>query len=241
MRKLSLLLPGFIAVLLFTPGLPEKKMRILVFSKTTGFRHASIADGKKALLQLAAAEGFAADTTEEAAVFTDKQLRCYAVVVFLNTTGDVLDSGQQAAFQRFIRSGRGFAGIHSATDTEYEWPWFNGLVGAQFSDHPKPQEAVLIRQDSVHLSTRFLPASWKRFDEWYNFKHLYPAIRPLLLLDEQTYSGGKQGAVHPVAWYHTYDGGRSFYTALGHTPESYREPLFLAHILGGIRYAAGLQ
>jgi len=230
-----------LSVLLLTAFSTKKKTRLLVFSKTTGYRHASIPAGKKALMELGASQGFQVDTTEDASVFTAKNLKQYDVILFLSTTGNVLDSAQQTAFEAFIRSGKGFAGIHAATDTEYDWPWYVGLVGASFESHPKQQTARLYRTDKTHLSTVALPDTWERFDEWYNFKNINPSTHTLLKIDEQSYTGGKNGTHHAVAWYHDYDGGRSFYTALGHTEASFSEPLFLAHCLGGIRYAAGLK
>ena len=143
------------------------------------------------------------------------------------------------AFQRFIRKGKGFVGVHAATDTEYQWPWFNQLVGAYFKSHPKQQDAVLQIVDHEHPATKHLPATWKRWDEWYNFKSIQPGLKVLINLDESSYTGGENGAQHPISWYHSFDGGRAFYTGLGHTHESYADPLFLQHLLGGINYAIG--
>lgn len=221
-----------------------EKSRILVFSKTNGWRHESIIDGKKALLELGQDEGLAVDISENAALFDSNTLAGYDAVVFLNTTGNIFNNSQRRAFEHYIRSGGGFVGIHSATDTEYEWPWYNKLVGAYFAGHPQQQEAEKVVMDFEHPATGFLQAElegnrWRRFDEWYNFKSVNPDIRVLMKLDESTYEGGENGENHPIAWYHEYDGGRAFYTAGGHTGESYRDPLFLRHILGGIRYAIG--
>ncbi|HEX8657291.1 MAG TPA: ThuA domain-containing protein, partial [Hymenobacter sp.] len=163
----------------------------------------------------------------------------YRAVVFLSTTGDVLNAEQQLAFEQYLGLGRGFVGIHSATDTEYDWLWYNGLVGAYFNGHPAVQQATINVVDNTHLSTKFLPARWVRTDEWYNFRSFAPDLRVLATLDETTYSGGTNGPEHPIAWYHAYGGGRAFYTAGGHTDDSYREPLFLQHLLGGIQYAMG--
>ncbi len=219
----------------------KKKKAVLIFSRTAGYRHASIAEGKTALLAMGQAHGFTADTTEDASVFNDKNLSRYDAVIFLNTTGNVLDSQQQSAFENYIRSGKGFAGIHAATDTEYDWPWFARLVGANFESHPKPQQARLLRTANPHPATSTLPATWERFDEWYNFKNINPVTIPLLKIDESSYTGGKNGENHTVSWYHNYEGSRCFYTALGHTPESYSEKLFLEHLCGGIKYAAGIK
>lgn len=215
--------------------------RILVFSKTTGFRHASIPDGLAAIQQLAVENNFLVTATEDGTVFTDANLAQYHAVVFLMTTGDVLDAAQQSVFERYIRAGHGYVGVHSASDTEYSWPWYGGLVGAWFSNHPAIQTATVHVEDHGHPSTSFLPRDWVRNDEWYSFRtNPRTGVRVLATLDESTYSGGTMGADHPIAWYHGYDGGRAWYTAGGHTAASYTEPLFRAHLLGGIRYAAGV-
>jgi type 1 glutamine amidotransferase len=219
----------------------EPAFAVLVFSRTAGYRHESIEAGIGALRRLGEQHGFRVEATEAAERFDDATLANYRVVVFLNTTGDVLNAGQQAAFERYIRRGGGFVGIHSATDTEYDWPWYGALVGAYFKSHPRIQVATLrvIRDD--HPSTRGLPGEWVRRDEWYNFREDPSAgVHTLILLDETSYGGGTMSTRHPVVWYHDYDGGRAWYTALGHTVETYAEPLFLAHVLGGIRWAAGM-
>ena len=217
--------------------------RVLVFTKTAGFRHASIPIAIRAVRELGPRNGFSVDATEDAAEFSVANLKRYAAVIFLSTTGDVLDLGQQAAFERFIRSGGGFVGVHSAADTEYTWPWYGGLVGAHFRSHPQIQSGVIDVKDARHPSTVGLPRRWRRTDEWYNFaRNPRPAVRVLATIDEASYSpgDGAMGADHPIAWSHEYQGGRAWYTAGGHTDESYSEPLFLKHLLGGIRYAAGL-
>lgn len=216
--------------------------QILVFSKTTGFRHDSISDGLTAIRQLGQQNVFGVDASEDATIFNDTDLARYQAVVWLSTTGDVLDANQQAAFERYLRKGGGFVGIHSATDTEYDWPWYGGLVGAYFQDHPAIQPATVRLEDVTHPSTTSLPVSWLRTDEWYNFR-LNPRgrVKVLATLDEATYSGGGMGADHPLAWCQFYDGGRAWYTAGGHTQESYSEPLFRQHLLGGIQFAAKLK
>ena len=215
--------------------------RILVFSRTTGFRHASIPNGIAAIQQLATQNNFLVTATEDPAVFNDAALAQYRAVVFLMTTGDILDATQQAAFERYIRAGNGYVGVHSASDTEYSWPWYGGLVGAYFSNHPAIQTATIHVEDFDHPSTRFLSPAWVRNDEWYSFQtNPRTNVRVLATLDESTYTGGTMGSDHPIAWFHDYDGGRSWYTAGGHTAESYAEPLFRAHLLGGIQYAAGV-
>lgn len=214
---------------------PAALNRVLVFSKTKGFRHASIPAGKMAIMKLGKENGFAVDTTEDAGKFTEANLKQYGAVVWLSTTGNVLDDAQQAAFERYIQAGGGFAGIHAAADTEYDWPWYNQLVGAYFLNHPKQQNAEIVIVDKNHPSTKMLPDRWKRFDEWYSYKSIQPELKVLGKLDEKTYEGGKNGDNHPFIWHRDFDGGKSFYTGGGHTDESYSDPMFLQHILGGIK------
>ncbi|MFD2518328.1 ThuA domain-containing protein [Salinimicrobium flavum] len=216
----------------------QEKDRILVFTKTDGFVHESIPAGKVALMQAGREAGFEVDTTSDASEFRDN-LKKYEVVVFLNTTGNVLNERQQSAFEKFIQAGGGFVGIHSAADTEYDWPWYGKLVGGYFKSHPHIQEAVINVVDRDHISTAHLPKQWEREDEWYNYKELNPEVNFLATLNEESYEGGENGEHHPIAWFHHYDGGRAFYTGGGHTSISYEEPDFLKHVLNGILWAAG--
>lgn len=222
---------------------PETRpFRVLVFTKTAGFRHGSINAGVTAVRELGEDHGFEVTHTEDAGVFTDRSLAAFAVIVFLNTTGDVLDAEQEGAMERFIRSGKGFVGIHSATDTEYDWAWYTGLVGAQFRSHPPVQPAEIDVIDRDHPSTSQLPERWPRVDEWYDFRARPDAsVRVLMNLDESTYNGGQMGDPHPIAWCHHYDGGRAIYTAGGHTNESFAEPDFRLHLAGAVRWAAGFD
>jgi type 1 glutamine amidotransferase len=204
---------------------------VLVFSKTTGFRHESIPAGVEALGELGAAHGFAVEATEDAAAFDSAHLAGFRAVVFLNTSSDILDPGQRSAFEAYIRGGGGFVGVHGAADTEYSWPFYGGLVGAYFESHPAVQAAI--------VTARGGQASWHRVDEWYNFRRNPRAdVQVLVTVDEASYQGGTMGADHPLAWCQPYQGGRSFYTGMGNTVESYSEPAFREHLLGGIRYAA---
>jgi type 1 glutamine amidotransferase len=213
---------------------------VLVFSRTLGFRHDSIDEGIAAIRQLGAANDFTVTATEDPAKFTAANLAQYEAVVFLSTTGDVLNASQQTAFEQYIAAGHGFVGVHSAADTEYDWPWYGGLVGAYFNNHPSIQQATINVVDTTHPATAGLPQRWARTDEWYNFRtNPRPDVHVLATLDESTYSGGAMGADHPIAWCHDYAGGRAFYTGLGHTAASFAEPLFRQHLLGGIQYAAG--
>ena len=230
-----------LAILLITNTVSAQKKRVLVFSKTAGFKHSSIGVGVAAVQKLGAENKFEVDTTTNSASFTPQNLEKYSAVIFMNTTGDVLNDEQQKTFEQFINSGKGFVGVHSATDTEYGWPWYNKLVGAYFVSHPEQQMATLNVVDRKTIATKHLPEVWNRKDEWYNFKDINPDIKVLITIDETTYKGGKNDNKHPMAWYHDFDGGRSFYTELGHVEESYTDPLFLSHLLGGIKYALGAK
>ncbi len=235
---------AFAATCAIAPSTPssQSQTRALVFSKTAGFRHDSISNGIDAIRQLGQQNNFDVDATEDASSFNDTNLARYQTVIFLNTTGDALNNDQQAAFERYIRNGGGFVGVHSATDTEYDWAWYGGIVGAYFQGHPNIQPARVRVEDGSHPSTSTLPAEWLRTDEWYNFR-LNPRgrVKVLATLDETTYSGGTMGADHPIAWCQLYDGGRAWYTAGGHTRESYSEPLFRQHLLGGIQFTAKIK
>ncbi|MFD7663943.1 ThuA domain-containing protein [Streptomyces sp. NPDC059788] len=225
-----------------TPRAPVERTdsRVLVFSKTAGFRHDSIPHGIAAVQDLGRQHGFTVDTTEDAAAFTDTRLARYAAVVFLSTTGDVLRPAQQQAFERYIARGGGYAGVHAAADTEYDWPFYGGLAGAYFHSHPAVQPATVRVEDRAHPATARLPAAWGRTDEWYNYRSS-PRTRAHVLaaLDESTYSGGTMRDDHPIAWCQEYRGGRAFYTGGGHTAESFSDPAFRTHLLGGLRWATG--
>ena len=213
---------------------------VLVFSRTEGFRHDSIPAGIAAIRQQGTARGFSVDATEEGGAFTDDNLARYKAVVFLSTTGDVLNATQQSSFERFVRRGGGFVGVHSAADTEYDWPFYGGLLGAYFAGHPDIQNATIQIEDPGHPSTSSLPRTWMRRDEWYNFqKNPRGAVTVLATIDERTYSGGTMAPDHPIMWSHTYEGGRAWYTAGGHTMESFAEPLFAEHLGRAILWAAG--
>jgi type 1 glutamine amidotransferase len=200
-----------------TPADAAPLTRVLVFSKTAGFRHSSIPNGIAAIQQLGAANGFGVTATEDAAQFTAANLAQYQAVIWLSTTGDVLNDGQQAAFQSYIAAGGGYVGVHAAADTEYDWAWYGGLVGAYFSSHPATQQATVRIEDRSNASTAHLAPTWTRTDEWYNYRtNPRSAVKVLASLDESSYSGGTMGD-HPITWCQNYGGGRSWYTGLGHT------------------------
>jgi glucose/arabinose dehydrogenase/type 1 glutamine amidotransferase/cytochrome c551/c552 len=240
MKKIILLASlAVFCLFIFSCGSRPGKSRVLVFAKTAGFRHSSIPNGKAAIIKLGEENGFIVDTTENADYISEDSLKNYSAVIFLHTTGDMLNNYQEADFERYIQAGGGYVGIHAASDAEYDWGWYGKLVGGYFESHPQQQEAKLDVVDQTHGSTKHLPKEWKRKDEWYNFKKLNPDVKVLIKIDEKSYEGGKNGDNHPMAWYHDYDGGRAFYTELGHTEESFIEDNYLKHLLGGIQYAIG--
>ncbi|RXK81046.1 ThuA domain-containing protein [Filimonas effusa] len=218
-------------------GLPKQ---VLVFSLTRGFHHNSIVQGNAFFMEMGRQHGFHVDTTTNAGLFTKDNLSKYAAVVWLNTTGDVLDAQQQNAFEQYIRSGGGYVGIHSASDTEYDWPWYNSLVGAYFASHPAIQEGKIITLDKQFPASAHLPDSFNYRDEIYDFKSVKTdSLQFLVRIDEGSYQHGKMGAFHPMSWYRNFDGGRTFYSAFGHTPESFSHPLISQHFLKGLQWAMG--
>ncbi len=211
---------------------------VLIYTKTKAYHHECIELGSKALQSYFSKYDILTTATADSSVFSAERLKDFDAVMFFQTTGNVLDSTQQLAFENYIKSGKGFIGVHAASDTEYEWPWYGKLVGAYFANHPDIQQHVIEKVDTAHISCKHLPMRWKRMDECYNFKSLPLHVNVLLTADESTYQGGTHGDFHPMAWYQMYDGGRSFYTALGHTVESYQDTLFLEHVRQGVIWAA---
>jgi len=211
--------------------------RLLVYSRTTGYRHDSIPAGVQALRLLGGQAGCTVDATEDPAAFTPGGLSGYAAVVFLSTSGDVLDDTGRDALRGYMAAGGEWLGIHGAATTEYDWPYFGGLAGARFSGHPPEQTATVTVEDRGHPATSHLPAAWTWHDEWYDFRaNPRPQVRVLLTVDEATYDGGTMGADHPVAWCHEQGGGRAFYTALGHATRTFSEPSFLRHLGGALEW-----
>ncbi|MFF4620851.1 ThuA domain-containing protein [Nonomuraea jabiensis] len=240
LRRLSVTVAAITAAATVIPAIPAQAaaFKVLVFSKTAGFRHDSIPNGIQAIRDLGAANDFAVDATEDSNAFTTANLAQYKAVVFLSTTGDVLNDNQQAAFQTYVDGGGGYVGVHSAADTEYSWPYYGQLMGAWFNNHPAIQQATVRNEDRAHAATAHLGTTWSRTDEWYNYRtNPRPNVRVLQSLDEGSYSGGGMGD-HPITWCHPQSSGRAFYTGLGHTQESYADPNFRTLLLGGIRYAA---
>ena len=218
--------------------IPETQ--VLVFSKTAGFRHGSIEAGKEMFKKLALEHAWIVDYSEDSTVFSRKSVGKYDVIVFLNTTGDILNQSQQEAMEGWFGPRRGFVGIHAAADTEYDWEWYGQLVGAYFKGHPAQQEADVILEDREHSATKHLPAVWHRKDEWYDYRaNPRGNVKVLASLDTSTYEGHSMGDDHPITWCQEYkSGGRSFYTGLGHTDASYIEEAFVEMIGQAVIWAS---
>jgi uncharacterized protein len=226
----------------------QKQFKVLLFSKTAGWHHESIHEGVAAIRKLGERHFFDVDWQENTAFITEQNLKQYQAVIFLNTTGDVFTDEQQKVFEKFIQSGKGYVGIHSASDTEYEWPWYTKMVGMMFKIHPAQQTAYLNVVDSNFPGMERFPKKLLWTDEWYEFGELKANdLKYLLSLDEKSYNpaakwgtneGKGMGSFHPISWYHPYDGGRAFYTALGHIPATFSDQTFLDHLYGGIYWAA---
>lgn len=231
------------AILCGMTGDADRPIDVLVFTKTSGDRHDSIPAGVDALERTGARRGWNVQHTEDGAVFSDDGLADLDVVVFLNTSGPVLNQLQQAAFERFIEAGNGFVGIHGAADTGPGWPWYQSLVGATESSHAPVQEATYSVEDRFHPATLELPLRWRRVDAPISFdRNPRAMVNVVISLDETSYRPGTHAmGDHPIAWYQEYENGRAFYTGLGHTSESYDDELFLAHLAGAIFWASGSE
>lgn len=212
--------------------------RVLLFSRTVGYRHESIPAAIGAFMDMQAAGAYQAEATEDARAFTAVNLGRFQVVVFLMTTGNVLDSEQQTAFEMWVNAGGSFLGVHSASDTEYDWPFYGQLVGAYFSGHPEIQPATVVIEGASHPAVEGLPSPWRRRDEWYDFRtHPSATATVLATVDESSYAGGSMGPDHPMVWVQeTAAGGRVFYTGMGHTRESYAESAFRRHLMVALRW-----
>lgn len=225
-----------------------KKVRVLVYTKNgKGYVHENIAAGSAAILQLGKENGFAVDTSSDPKVFTETNLKKYSLLIFNNTNNEVFDTDEQkVTFMRYVQAGGGFVGLHSATGTERQWPWFKRLIGASFLRHAKHQPFKEIIIDANHPSTSSLPKVWERDDECYFFKEYNPDIHVLIVhdlaslddKDKPTYYGGTSS---PSVWCHEFDGGRQWYTSLGHDSVTYGTKEFQQHILGGIIWVIGSQ
>lgn len=211
---------------------------VLVFSKTTGFRHDSIPAAIEAIKKLGTEHGFKVDATEDSETFTDEKLKPYDLIIFASTTGDPLNDDQQKAMERFVEGGKGWMGIHAASDTEYDWPWYAELVGAYFKSHPPGGQRVHVKiENRGNPGTIDLPRLWIRPDEWYDWRaNPRGKVMVLASLDEGFYKTDPQD--HPIAWCHWQGKGRAWYTEMGHFKEAYSEPEFVRHLYGGLVWAA---
>ena len=240
---------AFVLASLFAAGAARaEQFSVLLFTKTAGWHHESTHAGVTAIRALGELHDFEVFWTENAGlVFNDQELKKYKAVIFLCTTGDVLDEKQQAAFERYIRAGGGYVGVHSATDTEYDWPWYTKMVSHMFHIHPQVQTATIKVENRNFPGMDRFPSRFLATEEWYEFDAARTKVNYLLSVDEKTYQpyakwgpkeGKGMGNFHPLAWYHEYDGGRAFYTALGHLPATYSDANFMHHVYGGIYWAA---
>ena len=239
MKTFNLFLSLCLIFLFASSALVAQQSKVLIFSKTKGFRHASIEHGRTIIADLCLKNNIAVDSTEDASNFTFNNLKKYDALIFVNTTGDLFNEKQQEALVKYIQNGGGFMGIHAATDAEYEWEWYGKMVGGYFMSHPKQQNAKIKVINKDHPSTSMLPDEIERWDEWYNFKNVNPDITVLATLDESSYEGGEMNGNHPIVWCHEFDGGKIFYTGFGHTDATFDEPLMQKHMLGGILWVIG--
>lgn len=229
-------------------SLSQKQFKTLLVTTTRGWHHESLHAGVLAIQQMGVKNHFDVVVWENPNGFTDQYLEQFQAVIFLNTTGDIFDSIQQKVMERFIQSGKGYVGIHSASDTEYDWDWYTKLVGRMFVIHPVIQTAKLNILDEKFPGLQGFENNKLWTDEWYEFTpEKISGLNYILGVDESSYNakvqwgqkrGEGMGKLHPIAWYHNYDGGRAFYTALGHLPSVYSDPAFLNHLFAGIFWAA---
>lgn len=234
MRQLLIIL--FLCTL-FLNACKEYDTHILVFTKTEGFRHDCIPVAKKCLKNICGTNEWKFVSSEDAGIFNKEQLQKFDVVVFLNTTGDILNEAQQSAFEKYIRNHGAFLGIHAAADTEHDWFWYGNLVGTYFKSHPEIQKAEIVVKDSSHVCCNHFPKDWQPIDEWYNFKSQpHSNCQIVLELNEASYTGGEMNGNHPITWWQNYDGGRAFYTGLGHTKEIYKDPIFIQHLDSALKW-----
>lgn len=209
---------------------------VLVITETKGWVHDSIESGLKLIQNIGNKNNFNVYHSDNSSVITYKNLKEIKTIIFLNTTEEILTDFEQKVMESFIKSGKGFVGVHAAADTEYNWQWYGKLVGAYYRNHPEVMNGKILTIN--HKITNHLDSEWEIEDEWYNFDYVNYDINILLNLDEDSYIGGEHPDYHPITWYHEYDGGRSFYTGLGHTKEVYEDERFIKLLEKGILYAS---
>ena len=258
MKKIQPAISCFL-FLLFTLSLSAqhtvnwKKISVLVYTKNgKGYVHANIPDAVACIQKLGKQYGFAVDTSSNPAVMTEANLKRYSLMIFPSTNNDVFDTdAQQLAFRRYIEAGGGFVGIHSAIGTERKWKWFKMMLGGTFAWHPKYQKLTIKVIDPGHASMKGLPTTWTKEDECYFEKELYPGPKVLMAYDISLLNmpdsatkarvdehRGTYADLYPAAWANDFDGGYTWYTALGHDKKDYSEPVFVKHIFQGIQYVA---
>ncbi|MGB1805689.1 MAG: ThuA domain-containing protein [Flavobacteriaceae bacterium] len=220
---------------------PSNTQTVLVLTATEGYVHKeAIPAGKELLIRLGKENGFNVLHARQSTALESVDFSSLDAMVFLCTTLDIFNSQQEALVKNYIQNGGGYVGIHAAADTEYDWPWYGQLVGAYFESHPEgTPRATLTTLETDTQFTNHLPASWSIDDEWYNYTFQNEALIPLLNLEESSYVGGTNGNTHPITWYHDFDGGRSFYTGLGHKRTTYEDPRFIQLLQKGLVYAMG--
>lgn len=222
----------------------EEKLNLLIFSKTSGYRHESISSGLKMLYDLSKKQNWVITATENGSLFNEDVLQNIDVIVFLNPTGDALNEDQQSAFEKFAKSKKGIVGIHAAADFEYEWPFYGNIVGAYFRTHPPAQEGTVIFEDYGHPAMKPFKGmkTYTTFDEWYSYKeNPRSKVHVLATLDENSIKKAsndnwKMGD-HPIIWWQEIDETRSFYTVFGHTHEAFQDNLIIEHIKNAINWA----
>ena len=222
--------------------IPER--RALIYTKNgEGYVHDNLVASVAALKEICEDLNLETDDTDDPSIFTDENLKRYQVLIFSNTNNETFATDdQKLAFQRYIQAGGGFIGIHSASGSERLWPWFWNMLGGKFRRHPTLQSFEIKVIDTTHPATNMLGNTWKWEDECYYLDHLNPDIHVLLAADLRTvedenqaeYPGEIFGNYFPLSWCHQFDGGREFYTALGHKIEYYSNPEYRAHLAGGI-------
>ena len=248
-RFFVLLLCTCASALFFSGSLAAQQFRALLVVQTAGWQHESTFNAIPALEKLAARHDFALDLKQRAMPVHDEMLKNYDVVIFVNTTGDIFTDEEQAAFERYLQSGKGWVGVHAAADTEYDWQWYKDMVGHMFKIHPHVQTAMVDVHDTSFPGLTGWPARRMWTDEFYEYLDgsKKPGFNYLVTVDESTYDwkakwGDNEarghGDFHPISWYHNYDGGRAWYTNFGHVPAVFEDTAFLDHLYGGIFWAA---
>ena len=223
----------------------EKSIHVLVFTKTAGYRHESISSGLKMLYDLSEKENWVITATENAQLLRDDFLSNFDVAVFLNPTGDAICEAGQESFEKWMDSGKGFVGIHAASDFEYDWEYYGNLCGAHFKTHPPAQEATIVFENTDHPAMKPFKGmkSYTTYDEWYTFKeNPRPNVNVLATLDEnsikQFSNDDFRMGDHPIIWSHENNGIRSFYTGFGHNHEAFQDKLIVEHIKNAINWVA---